>query len=175
MNNHLELDKLKLMLEDSKEDDIQVVLATLLPELVGYFMRRLRNIDDAADAAADTIEVLLRKQNTLPSDTKSLRRYSFGVAKKVLLQAYKRRLMHSELAEKLKRELVETSILLPTIDDELSGALSRLGHKDRELLLLVAWEGFTVAEAGAILRLSAPAARKRYSRVRARLRTELDN
>lgn len=67
-----------------KETDFNETVAELLPQLTGYFLRRLGNPDDAADAAADVLFVLVRKQDQLPWDVESLRQYSFGVARKVL-------------------------------------------------------------------------------------------
>ncbi len=61
----------------------------------------------------------------------------------------------------------------PDPDPGLREALLRLPERDRELLLLVAWEGLGVAEAGAVLGLSTATARKRYSRLRQRTRAEL--
>lgn len=154
-------------------DAIHRTLAGMLPELVGYFLRRLGDPDDAADAAADALVILLGKRHSLPTGLEEMRRYSYGVAHKVLLRARRGRVRRTELATRLRAELPD-AVPPPSIaDDRLVRALARLHEKDRELLLLVAWEGFGVAEAGALLGLRAESARKRYSRVRARLRAEL--
>ncbi|QIM16403.1 sigma-70 family RNA polymerase sigma factor [Leucobacter insecticola] len=152
---------------------INTTLANLLPQLTGYFLRRLGNLDDAADAAADVLVVLLGKRNQLPREAEALRQYSFGVARKVLLKARRGRVRHTELSERLRREMVVAAPADQDPHPELMSALSRLSEPDRELLLLVAWEGLSVAEAGSILHLKPAAARQRYSRTRARLRTEL--
>jgi len=57
---------------------------------------------------------------------------------------------------------------------ELRHALSLLSEGERELLLLVAWEGLTPAEAGEVLGLTAVAARSRLHRARARAQAALD-
>lgn len=149
------------------------VLAELLPELNAYFWRRLGDPDDAADAAADTLLVLVAKGARLPASREQVRQYAFGVARKVLLRARRGRVRHSELGERLRHELTAVSVSPPEAHPELRRALSALPERDRELLLLVAWEGFGVAEAGQVLGYRAAAARKRYSRVRAALRAEL--
>jgi len=56
----------------------------------------------------------------------------------------------------------------------LAAALSSLTAAERELLLLVAWEGLTPAEAGAALGLTQVAARSRLHRARARAQAALD-
>ncbi|MGF4044253.1 RNA polymerase sigma factor [Paenarthrobacter nitroguajacolicus] len=59
-------------------------------------------------------------------------------------------------------------------DGEVHRALSLLRLKDRELVMLIVWDGFGVAEAGAILGLSATASRTRYSRARKQLKDTLE-
>jgi RNA polymerase sigma-70 factor (ECF subfamily) len=57
--------------------------------------------------------------------------------------------------------------------DALRAALAVLTPADRELLLLVAWEGLSPAEAGAALGLTPEAARSRLHRARGRARDAL--
>lgn len=56
---------------------------------------------------------------------------------------------------------------------ELRAALAELTDAERELLLLVAWEGLSPAEAGEALGLTAVAARSRLHRARARAQEAL--
>ena len=56
----------------------------------------------------------------------------------------------------------------------LRAALNALSPGERELLLLVAWEGLTPAEAGLALGLSPEAARSRLHRARKRSQSVLD-
>ena len=57
----------------------------------------------------------------------------------------------------------------------LQAALTLLSAVDRELLLLVAWEGLTPAQAGAALALTPTAARSRLHRARGRAQAALDD
>jgi len=57
---------------------------------------------------------------------------------------------------------------------ELRVALAALGDVDRELLLLVAWEGLSPSEAGRVLGLTPLAARSRLHRARTRAQAALD-
>lgn len=158
---------------DSSRADLALALAEMLPELTGYFLRRLGDRDDAADAAADTVLILLAKSGRIPSEPERLRQYAYGVARKVLARARRGRVRSSALAERLRQELTEEAPVPARFDEELERELGRLPERDRELLLLIAWEGFGVAEAGAVLGLRPAAARQRYSRVRAALRGRL--
>ena len=58
---------------------------------------------------------------------------------------------------------------------ELRVALAALGSTERELLLLVAWDGLSPAEAGQVLGLSSVAARSRLHRARARAQEALNH
>jgi RNA polymerase sigma-70 factor (ECF subfamily) len=58
--------------------------------------------------------------------------------------------------------------------DDLRAALAVLTDSERELLLLVAWEGLQPAEAAQALGLTAVAARSRLHRARARAQAALD-
>ncbi|HXO07260.1 MAG TPA: sigma factor-like helix-turn-helix DNA-binding protein [Solirubrobacteraceae bacterium] len=59
---------------------------------------------------------------------------------------------------------------------EIRRALDALSANDRELLLLVAWDGLSPAQAGSVLGLTPAAARSRLHRARRRLaqRFEID-
>lgn len=149
----------------------ETTLRALVPDLLAYFGRRLDDPDDAADALGETLLVVWRRRSGVPEDPEEMRRYAFGVARKVLLVARRGRLRRRALAERVAHELAAAWAHRPEpVDDELRAALARLESRDRELVLLVAWEGFGVAEAGAVLGLKPDAARQRYSRARARLR-----
>jgi RNA polymerase sigma-70 factor (ECF subfamily) len=58
-------------------------------------------------------------------------------------------------------------------DPELSTALARLDERDRELLLLVYWEGLTPSRAARAIGLAPATARTRLWRLRRKLRREL--
>lgn len=58
---------------------------------------------------------------------------------------------------------------------EMAGALTRLPEPEREVLLLVAWEGLSPAEAARVLGVPAGTARSRLHRARAQLRTLLQH
>ncbi len=179
---------------------LEDVLPGLMPDLLRYFVRRLADREDAADALAETLLVLWRKEPRLPGDREGIRRYAFGVAAKVLSTAIRGRLRRAALADRLRDDLArsiatggpvgvardpapvtgspapltgEPVEIAEGTDLDLRRALAGLVPRDRELVLLVAWDGFGIAEAGAVLGLRPAAARQRWSRARARLREQL--
>ncbi len=155
--------------------DMKQLLRDLMPELLRYFGRRVPNAEDAADCLGETMIVLWRRREAVPLDRESARRYAYGVAANVLRESQRGRARQFALAERLVAEydLTRDGVADGDTDSDLARALSALRPLDRELVLLVAWEGFGVGVAGAILGLSDQASRARYSRARARLRREL--
>jgi len=142
----------------------------LMPDLLKYFLRRIDPRDDAADCLSDTLVVLWRRKGRAPTDADAFRAWSFGIARNVAANQRRQQRRRSDLATRLRNEL---SVYQPEGSDhgaDLHAALETLSSDDRELVTLVAWDGFGVAEAGAALGLKAEASRARYSRARARLR-----
>lgn len=153
---------------------VEELLTDLLPDLVRYFANRLNDRDDAADAAADTLLVLWRKHRSLPTDETDARRFAFGVARNVLSTTRRSRSRRHALTDRIRVEISEQWPEDLDRDLELRSALASLKPKERELVLLVAWDGFSVADAGKILGIQPGAARTRYSRVRTKLRAQLN-
>jgi RNA polymerase sigma-70 factor (ECF subfamily) len=150
------------------ETVLEDTVRELMPDLLAYFRRRLVDSDDAADAVSETLVVMWTRRSVLPTDAESIRRYSFGIAHNVLRATERGRLRRHGLTERLKTELA----LHPPIpvEPDLRAALGELSKSDRELILLVAWDGFSIVDAARVLGIRAGAARTRYSRARARLR-----
>lgn len=151
------------------------LLRELMPELLRYFGRRVATPEEAADCLGDTLVVLWRRRESLPADHESARQYAYGVAANVLQESRRGRAREFALSEKVRALYVAPNEFDgdSTVDEELWKALRELREIDRELILLVAWEGFGVAEAGRVLGLPEQASRARYSRARKRLRQAL--
>ena len=152
--------------------DLEVSLRALMPDLLGYFVRRLDDREDAADALADTLLVLWRHERKPPPNEEGRRRYAFGVARNILSTA----LSGSAATTRSRRSAAGGTrpvAAAEPLDPDLLAALAGLREVDRELVLLVAWEGFGVAEAGAVLGLKPDAARQRYGRARTALKSRL--
>lgn len=152
---------------------IDALFRELVPDLLGYFSNRLANREDAADAVADTLLVLWRKQKALPESHEDARRYAFGIARRVLQATRRGAGRRNALADRLRSVVREADVAGPEPDLELRAALATLSARDRELVLLVGWDGFSVADAGRILSITPEAARARYSRARSKLRQQL--
>lgn len=150
------------------EDDIR----SLMPALLAYFVRRVRPQEDAADCLSDTLVVLWRRRADLPANPDAQRAWTFGIARGVLANQRRGRVRQTQLADRLRSEIaVQPAQAVDSTDTE--SALDALPERDRELVTLIVWDGFGVAEAGELLGLKPDAARARYSRARKRLRETL--
>ncbi|VXB79535.1 DNA-directed RNA polymerase specialized sigma subunit, sigma24 [Arthrobacter sp. 9V] len=147
----------------------------LTPALMAYFIRRVDPVDDATDCVSETLLVLWRQRERLPANVDEQRAWSFGVAKRVLANYRRGKFRRVALSEKLRACLVHQPAPGHQLGAEVHSALAALRPKDRELVMLIVWDGFGVAGAGALLGLSATAARTRYSRARKHLRATISS
>jgi RNA polymerase sigma-70 factor (ECF subfamily) len=147
----------------------------LAPDLLNYFSRRVSPPDAAGDCLGEVFLVLWRRRQVLPQPLSERRAWAFGVAHKVLKSHYKEAVRRSVLTESLRSSLLVAARENPAalVESELGDALAALRTDDRELVLLVAWEGFSLVDAARVLGIRSEAARARYSRARKRLRASL--
>lgn len=153
--------------------DLEAALETTSPDLLAYFRRRLDYADAAADLLAETMLVAWRRRSRFPADCEGQRMWLFGVAAKVLAnhrRGVRRRLA---LAARLRDLLYETPAPDHSESQAIRDAVARLPEPQRELVMLVHWEGFSLVEAAVLLELNASTARGRYAAARETLRHQL--
>jgi RNA polymerase sigma factor (sigma-70 family) len=154
---------------DTRERDFRIAVEPLMPDLLAYFARRVTPRDDAADCLSETLLVLWRKRRAIPGNRDELRAWAFGIARNVLANHVRGRVRRSALAERVRAE-IRVSVEVEPLGMEL---LDVLQPDDRELVRLIIWDGFGVAEAGSLLGIRPGAARMRFSRAKDRLRHAL--
>ena len=141
--------------------------------ILRYCVRRARNPALADDACSETFLVAWRRLDDIPAEPLP---WLLGVARRVvgnLVRGDVRR-------EALKTRLYVTATEWTTaVDDHgdpaLDTALGELREPDREVLMLVYWDGLTTAEAAAAMKTTAPALRVRLYRARRRLERRLSS
>jgi RNA polymerase sigma-70 factor (ECF subfamily) len=128
--------------------------------VLAYCLRR--RPETAEDALAETFAVAWRRRDAIPQEPLP---WLYGVARRVLANQRRSARRQTAVADRLAAEpQTERREVEPIL-----AALARLRPADRELLLLVAWEGLTPAQAARTLGTSAAACRVRLFRARRRL------
>jgi len=145
-------------------------------DLLAYILRRSDNVEDAADVLAETYLVAWEKLAAIPPGAQA-RLWLFGVARNRLLKGATRtrsaRALTLRLAEELRGALPPDG----PIDDERSAALraslQALPEREREVVLLTAWEGLAPREIAVVTRTPVNLVRVRLHRARGRLKRDL--
>ena len=152
-------------------DAFEAFFAAHRAEVLSYIRRR-SSTPNLEDALSETFIVAWRRWNQIPADALP---WLLGVARKVL--ANQRRSESRQLA--LVTRLCEAVISEPgwqppaTLSPALGDALAALSHKEREALLLSAWEGLDSERAAIVLGCTPAAFRARLHRARASAQAHL--
>lgn len=150
-------------------------ISTNAADLLAYFEYRSRGAE-AADLLSETMATAWRRIDAMPEDTTRARMWLFGIARKILANAERAAQRRWKLADKLRAHLTSAS---PPVDDqrviEVRDAVSRLAPDLRELIGLIHWDGFSIADAAGIVSIPASTARTRYQTARKQLARSLDS
>lgn len=147
------------------------VFDTHSAEVAAYLRRRV-SADVADDVLADTFLVAWRRIEDMPARPLP---WLLGIAHRSLANHLRGRRRQQALVDRLtavggpSREQARAG---PEKSDVLE-ALRRLKPIDQEVLLLIAWEGLTTAEAASVLGCSKGAFRVRLHRARNRMERQL--
>ena len=156
-----------------REARFQRLCAAYTPDVLAYALRRTSR-EDAADAVAETFLVAWRRLDEL--DEHYALPWLYAVARRVLLSQRRSSQRQRAIAERVAA--AESSALPPSPEpfaasSRLREGLTSLSEKDREALMLAAWEELPSREAARVLGCSATAYRIRLHRARTRLREKL--
>lgn len=148
------------------------VLKRESPDVLRYLSRRTENFEDAADLLGDALTTAWRKRNHMPQDALGARLWLFGVARRHLANYRRGKRRHHVLVDALRAEVAVGSRTTSGPEElvAIRALLGELTEADREIVTLVAWEGFSLEEAGVLLGLPGSTARSRYARAKERLR-----
>lgn len=146
--------------------------------ILGYALRRTGSMDDAADVTSETFVVAWRRLDDVPEGERA-RLWLYGTARRVLANHHRgvrrRRHLNDRLASLTPQPIVEPAAASEHPDASAIGAaFARLSDSDRDLLLLVGWEGMDNGEIAGIVGCSRAALRVRLHRARRRFARELD-
>jgi RNA polymerase sigma factor (sigma-70 family) len=170
------------MTGDARSDSELLAGLPRQPELMGVlYERHARAVfrylaRRAGPAAAEDllsevfITALSASSRVVVHDSGSALPWLYGIALNVLRAHFRRQPPAACVARDLGMDWDAVDDRLDALAERgrLRAALDGLADSDRELLLLVAWEGLTPAEAGAALGITQVAARSRLHRARKR-------
>ncbi len=158
------------MREASREERFTLMVQEVAEPVRRYLVRRT-DPDTAQDVLAETLLVLWRRFDDVPTDGPLP--WSYAVSRRCLSNAVRSANRQRRLVKRLtstQRDDTE-----PMLDDtELYAALGCLSPKDREVVRLWAWEELAPKEIAVVLGVSANAASIRLHRARKKLADLLD-
>lgn len=141
--------------------------------LHAYLSRRCPNAAD--DLIVDVWLAAYTSRHTFDPERGELRLWLFGVARNVLRAHLRKRARELDLsrihsaADDDVWEAVDARLDALADGDALRSALAHLAPGDREVLLLVAWEDLSPAQAAEVLQIPQGTARSRLHRARRQL------
>jgi RNA polymerase sigma-70 factor (ECF subfamily) len=137
--------------------------------VTAWALRRDADRERARDLVAETFLVAWRRLEDVPVDGE--RAWLLSVAWKIRMNQRRGERRRLQMVERLAAQLPDPPVMAVPheLDPALMDALRELPHADRELLLLIAWEELTVAEAARVVGMTPVAARVRLHRLRRRL------
>lgn len=152
---------------------LEAALRAASPDLLAYLQRRV-GFDDAPDILGETMVVAWRRVAEFPQDPERGRMWLFGIARGTLRNHARGERRRWALADRIRAQRPTDAAAVPADEGaDVRDALSRLDPDLAELVRLVHWERFSLAEAAELLGIPASTARGRYQRAKAELRTAL--
>jgi RNA polymerase sigma-70 factor, ECF subfamily len=141
---------------------------------VAAYLRRRVSPQVADDVLADTFLVAWRRVGEMPARPLP---WLLGIARKTLANHLRGRRRHAALVDRLRLRASAGSPREQAAEEadgsDVLEALRRLKPIDQEVLMLIAWEELTAAEAAAVLGCSLGAFRVRLHRARNRMKRQL--
>jgi RNA polymerase sigma-70 factor (ECF subfamily) len=139
-------------------------------DIASYCTWRTESKADAEDAVAEVFLVAWRKLDTIPQG-EGARAWLYATARRVTANARRSVRRREALADRITLERVDDlQNEAPAEQSVVHEALAMLDGPDRELLLLVEWEGLRPGELAAVLDCQEVTARGRLHRARLRFR-----
>jgi RNA polymerase sigma-70 factor (ECF subfamily) len=141
-------------------------------DLLAYFVRRVASPEDAADLYGELMLTAWKNIHKLPESSERQRMWLFVIAANTLSNHRRTAARRLALTERLRQHVAATT---PAPDSAYAvrDAVLRLHQAQRELVMLVHWDGFTIVEAAELLGLNPSTARSRYAAARELLRDAL--
>lgn len=156
---------------ETEASEVAELVEREAPALLAYFVRRVAAREDAADLLGDALVVVWRRRAEIPHEETRARMWLYGVARRVLSTHRRGARRREALSGALRLELLARPAANTEAVETARALLELLPEKDRELLRLSFWEGFSLAEIAEIMGMRPATVRSRHARALARLRS----
>ncbi len=160
--------------ERDRRERFETLFERCHPEVRAYVLRRAPQAI-VEDVVSETFLVAWRALDSVPGEPLP---WLYGVARRTLANHRRGHLRSAALSARLARTLVppleQEGLLSEEVEPQLRDALLTLTVREREALLLVAWEGLSPAQAASALGCSSAAFRVRLHRARGHLAQMLE-
>lgn len=154
----------------SPRERFELIYGRHAPAVKAYVMRRAP-ASIADDVVADVFTVCWRRLEDVPTDPLP---WLIGVAARVLRTHRRSETRRLRLGRRVADAEPVPTVEPPVLEHPTLGAgLAEMRDTDRELLLLIAWDGLSPSQAAAVLGIAPVTVRVRLHRARARLRIAL--
>jgi RNA polymerase sigma-70 factor (ECF subfamily) len=156
----------------------EAIWAEHSPKVRAYCIRRVAS-HDADDVCAEIFLVIWRRIDQLPPPPNTLL-YIYGVAGKVVSNHSRSFRRRSRLDEKLRNLGVAPPadpaflVVQGSDDAQIAAAVRNLSHRDREIVMLYAWEDLPREDIAQIMGMTKAAVDQRIHRAYKRLARALD-
>lgn len=155
--------------DDLRSARFEAIFDQTYEPVLAYARRRAPG--DADDIVAETFTVAWRRLEDIPRDALP---WLYGVARRVLSQERRAGRRREALLLRMQSHSRALGTRDAASERPVLDALAQLGARDREAILLVAWEGLSAERAAKAMGCSTVAFRVRLHRARARLRAHLE-
>jgi RNA polymerase sigma factor (sigma-70 family) len=139
-----------------------------------YVHRRLyATVSEVPDVVAEVFAVAWRKLEDVPQPPED-RLWLYGVARRRVMRFQRAGARYERLQARLREHIRTVVASAEDPSGAVRDAIASLRPGDREVLMLVMWEGLSHGEAAAVIGCSVNAVALRVSRAKRRLRAQLD-
>lgn len=155
--------------QDERLVRLESLFATHAPAVLAYARRRT-DAATADDVLSDVFVVAWRRLEHVPPVALP---WLLACARNVLADAHRSERRRGALIQRLMTTTPNVDVGVELADRALGEALTSLAARDREALMLVAWDGLSVEQAANVLGCSRRAFSMRLHRARKRLAAAL--
>lgn len=156
--------------DKEREARLESLFAAHGPTVLAYARRRTDSTT-ADDVLSEVFVIAWRQLARIPADPVP---WLLVCARNVLAHAHRSQHRRAALIERLT-VMSPRAQFAPELNDGMLGrALTSLSERDREVLLLVAWEGLSVQQAATVINCSSRTFSMRLHRARKRLSAALE-